>query len=294
MSPAEKEARKAKNTDAEVRDAIMAFEQILEAIPNDRLALETLYDAYQQVGDKAKALEHLSRLCKVVLDDRDTAAAPGLLEKLVALADGDPAAQKLIEELKKLSAQRAAETPAVRKPDVLRRKTVDITAELAMAWSLVQAGEFSQEDYSNVVHDLTEISSKNVEVPVSVLHVLHDRGFKHLEKVLSFVVTNSGLPIIPLSSFDVQKDAYNLLPMDFMTHRGAIVFELMGAGDALVAILNPYDTELRNAVQKVVGRRCHFYLASAETYDACLESIRKAVKAAEATAAEAAAKEAAR
>jgi tetratricopeptide (TPR) repeat protein len=288
MSPAEKDAKKAKGADTEVRDAIIAFEQILEAIPNDRLALETLYDAYLQIGDKAKAIEHLTRLSKVVVDDQDSAAAPPLLEKLVSLAGGDPSAQKMIEGLKALSAKRsAAAAPAAKKPDVARRRIVDITSELALAWNLVQTGELSQEDYSNVVHDLTESSSKNVEVPISVLHVLHDRGFKHLDKVLNSVAGNSGLPIIPLASFDVQKEAYNLLPVDFMMHRGAIVFELMGSGDALVAILNPYDTELRDAVKKTVGRRCHFYLASAENYDACLENIRKALKA----AAEAAAKE---
>ena len=35
-----------------VREAIAAFEQILEALPDDRLALETLLDAYAEIGDR--------------------------------------------------------------------------------------------------------------------------------------------------------------------------------------------------------------------------------------------------
>ena len=63
-----------------------------------------------------------------------------------------------------------------------------------------------------------------------------------------------------------------------MMHRGAIVFELMGR-DALVAILNPYDTELRKDVESITGKKCHFYMVSAESYDNCLGMIRAALKA---------------
>jgi hypothetical protein len=113
---------------------------------------------------------------------------------------------------------------------------------------------------------------------VTVLHVLHDRTFKNLDKVLTFLSSQSGLPIISLSNFEVQKDAYKLLPEDFMIHRGAIIFELMGR-DALAAILNPYDTELRKDVELMTGKKCHFYIVSAESYDKCLGVIRAALKA---------------
>ena len=270
-----------KNTsEREFRDAIDAFDQILEAIPNDRMALETLIDSYEQINDRKKALEYVIRLAKVIEEDRDTEAAPHLIEKLRALGANDPSAKHILENLQKLIAptQKAPEPTAPRSTPLSKRKVIDITAELALAWNLVQAGELTQEDYSNVVHDLTESSSKNVEVPVTVLHVLHDRTFKNLDKVLTFLSSQSGLPIVSLSNFEVQKDTYKLLPEDFMMHRGAIVFELMGR-DALVAILNPYDAELRKEVESITGKECHFYMVSAESYDNCLGTIRAALKA---------------
>ena len=103
---------------------------------------------------------------------------------------------------------------------------------------------------------------------MTVLHVLHDRTFKNLDKVLTFLSSQSGLPIVSLSNFEVQKDTFKLLSEDFMMHRGAIVFELMGR-DALVAILNPYDAELRKEVESITGKECHFDMVAAESYDHC-------------------------
>lgn len=282
---ADKNAKKEKTSDAEVRDAISAFEQILEAIPNDRLALETLSDAYIEVGDKPKALEYLTRLAAAVADDGDAAAAPGIIRKLQDVGAKNPAAQEVLKRLERLVApKKGASVATAAKAETSKKKGVDITTELALAWNLVQAGELTQEDYSNVVHDLTESSTKNVEVPITVLHVLHDRGFKGLEKVLNFLSSDSGLPIIALASFEPQKDAYSLLPLEFMAKRGALVFELMRQ-DALVAILNPYDTELRDEVKKLTNRNCHFYLVPADSYDAYLDFIKKALADAAAKAA---------
>lgn len=281
---ADKNAKKEKSSESEVRDAISAFEQILEAIPNDRLALETLSDAYVEIGDKPKALEYLTRLAKAVADDGDADAAPGIIRKLQDIDSKDPAAQDVLKRLEGLVAPKKAAAAA--KAETGKKKGVDITAELALAWNLVQAGELTQEDYSNVVHDLTESSTKNVDVPITVLHVLHDRNFKGLEKILNFISSDSGLPILSLASFEPQKEAYNLLPMEFMARRGAIVFELMRQ-DALVAILNPYDSELQEDVKKATNRTCHFYLVPAESYDAFLDHIRKARAEAAAKAAKA-------
>ena len=268
-------------SEKEVRDAIDAFEQILESIPNDRMALETLINAYEQINENKKALEYVIRLADVIDEDHDTETAPRLIEKLRTLGGNDPGAKQMLESLQKLvvPVRKTPEPSAARKtPLTPKRKVIDVTAEMALAWNLVQAGELTQEDYSNVVHDLTESSSKNVEVPVTVLHVLHDRTFKNLDKVLTFLSSQSGLPIVSLSNFEVQKDSFKLLTEDFMMHRGAIVFELMGR-DALVAILNPYDTELRKDVESMTGKACHFYMVSAESYDNCLGAIRAALKA---------------
>jgi len=263
-------------TEEELRDAIVTFEQILEAIPSDRLALETLSDAYEQLGDHVKALEYYIRLGEVLLEEGDRESAPAVTEKLQSIGARDTTAQEVAAALLRLAEPDPEEEEAKKKAPVKRRKAIDITAELALAWNLVQAGELSQDDYSSVVQDLTESSSKNNDVPVTVLHVLRDRAFKGYEKVMGFLSQNSGLPIIPLAGFEVQKDAISLLPDEIMKQRGALVYELMGK-EALVAILNPYDTELREEIEGLTGRTCHYFLVSADEYDHYLDAIRKAL-----------------
>lgn len=273
-------ANKKERSDTQVEDAITAFEQILDAMPNDRLALETLYEAYEQVGDLPKAVDRLVRLAVVVADDRDADAAVKLIPRLRELAADNPDGQKVLARLEKIAQAKEAAAAEVKKVTA-RRKAADITAELALAWNLVQANELTQEDYSNVVHDLTESSSKNVEVPITVLHALEDRGFKGLDRVLTHISVDTGLPLIPLGSFELQKEAYKALPIEFMRRRGAIVFEVMG-GEALVAVLNPYDTDLRKEVETITSMKCHYFLVSASQYDRSLHAIQAALTAEEA------------
>lgn len=272
------EGKTKKQIESEVWSAISAFEQILDAMPTDHMALETLHEAYEQIGDRAQALEYLRRLAQAVLDENDVDTAPQVINKLGAYASADPSVKSLMDKLEHLLVQSRMPTIAVPpKGEGPQRKTVDITNELAMAWNILQAGELTQEEYSSVVHDLSENSSKKIEVPVSVLHVLHDRGFKGLERIIKFLAKDTSTPFISLGGFELQMPAFLLLPDTFARHQGALAFEIMNK-DLLVAVLNPYNEDLKKAVRKASNRICHFYLVSADDYDNALNRLAKAVK----------------
>jgi tetratricopeptide (TPR) repeat protein len=265
------------NADSEIWAAVSAFEKILEAVPTDRLAIETLADAFEKLGDKAKSQQYLLRLVDVVLLENDSAAGPALIEKLEAYGREEAMlqARKRVEQM---LARDAAARMAAEKNTTTVRKAADITHEVSLAWELLQEAKLSQAEYSAVVQDLSENSSKRIDVPVSVLHALADRQFKGMDKVLTHLCKLSGLPLIVLSSFELNPEAFMLLPMEFMTRRGAIVFDLMGR-DALVAVLNPVDKDLQADVKRVLKRACHFYLSNSSDYDAVLAAIRKHIAA---------------
>ena len=265
------------NADSEIWAAVSAFEKILEAVPTDRLAIETLADAFEKLGDKTKSQQYLMRLVDVVLLENDSAAGPGLIERLEAYGREEAMlqARKRVEQM---LARDAAARMAAEKNSATVRKAADITHEVSLAWELLQEAKLSQAEYSAVVQDLSENSSKRIDVPVSVLHALADRQFKGMDKVLTHLCKLSGLPLIVLSSFELNPEAFMLLPMEFMTRRGAIVFDLMGR-DALVAVLNPVDKDLQADVKRVLKRECHFYLSNSSDYDAVLGAIRKHIAA---------------
>jgi len=277
------EKKSKENLEAEVWSAIAAFEQILEAIPNDRASLDALSNTYAQIGDHTKAKEYMLRLGDVLLDEHDADEARQLVSHIQPYAD-DPKVQALIGRIEKLghaeaaSPETAAAEPAVHtekpKSGERVRMSFSMPDELAFAWNLLEAKELTQEEYSSVVQDLTEMSSVDSATTVSVLHVLEGRAFKSLEKVMAFVSKECGTPIISLPCFDLKPEATSLLSNDFMLKRGAMVFELLGK-DALAVVMNPYDRQLRKDVEGTTGRKCHFYMTLASEFDKCLEALIK-------------------
>ncbi len=279
--------REKQDLEAEVWNAITAFEQILEAMPNDRASLEALSHAYEQIGDLTKSKEYLLRLGEVLLGEGDTPSAAGLLEKLETFADDEEATALAVKirdaggsvapapgagATESLSAPALADSPEAKpkKKKVTVSTAFNMSEELAMAWNLMEAGELTQEEYASVVQDLTEMSAGDSVATISVLHVLEARGFKHLEKIIAYLVKECASPFVSLSNFDMTTDAAGTLPMDFAVRRGAIVYELLGH-DALAVVMNPYDKQLRKDVETLAERHCHFYLTAPQDFDRATE-----------------------
>jgi tetratricopeptide (TPR) repeat protein len=261
--------------EAQLRAAIAGFERILEVMPSDTQAIEALADAYLQIGDEAKACDHFARLAELIVAQRDIRGAEAALKKIPE-AGGTPelhAARRQLQQLVEGEKQSQVRTSDPGHAPSAKR-AIDITQEVALAWSLLQSKEIAQEDYSAIVHDLTENSMKMPDVPVTVLHALHDRAFPGLDRITAHLSKTSGMPYLTLSGIDVLKDTFALLPFEFVIRRGAMIFELMGA-DALAAVLNPFDAGLQEDVARISGRRCHFYLVSATDYDLVLNNMRK-------------------
>ncbi len=256
-------------------DATTAFRKLLEVMPEDMLALEALFEAYLNLGDLERATQYLERLIRVLLKEDERGIAAALHDKLATHVADLPALVPYAEMLKPLLGPGVSVTVSAEvAPLPIARGKADIQAELVLAWRLFQAGELAQEDYARVVQDLTDVSARKSDVPVTVLHALHDRSFKTIEKVMARLSKDSGLPIISLSSFEIPHSVHALLPLELMSHWGAIVFDVLGS-DLLIAVLNPFDQILQSEVATLTGRACHFYLVSAPEYDKALAHIRK-------------------
>jgi hypothetical protein len=156
--------------------------------------------------------------------------------------------------------------------DAGRRRTI-ISEEMNLAWDLQQEGLLSEEHYAAVVRDLTDLSSSEVPVTISALHVLHFRNVANLDQVLLHVAAKSETVLIPLASFDPQGIAFGVLPIEYMTVQGVIPFERLGT-DLLVALLNPLNQRVRHEVQDLADARCHFFLVSPSEFDATLETVK--------------------
>ncbi len=279
------------DAEGEVWNAIAMFEQLVEVMPDDRTSLEALAQAYEQVGDRARAREYQIRLARLLVTDGQFADAGPALERIRQYAD-DPQAREVLElaeQLRQAQDAAAAETtadaatpgkpaeknatPALSEADLAAKSTFNVAEEMALAWNLLQATEFTQEEYARVVQDLTELSAGNAGT-VSVLHVLQARASPKLERTMVAMARRYDTPIIALGGFEIRPESGLLLPLTFMVRRGAVVFDQVGK-DPLVVVMNPADKPLRRDVAAITRHTCHFFLAQPAEFDAAMEKIRQ-------------------
>ncbi len=272
---AQAKARNEGDRDSQFWDAIALFEGILESIPEDRVALEALALAYEQVGDLARARDYLIRLAKVVLREADREGAE-LARDHLSRYPSEPDVAETVRTLDVFLSSPAPPSAAPgesgrtslvsRRQDVLRR-------EMDFAWELLQENDLSQDEYAAVIQDLSELLGSERLRTISVLHAIQDRNWPTLDRIMVNSAKRGELPLLPLAAFDPQYEAFQRAPLDFMIQRGALPFEQLG-NDLLVALLNPTNRELRQEVETQTGRHCHFYLTAPADFDAAIEVIR--------------------
>jgi hypothetical protein len=261
----------------ELQQTAVMLEQILEVMPDDLFTLRALYETSLKLELPEKALDCLKRL-----DDGARAAQNGgimafVIQQYESIVEDMPELRKRIERLQELQlVTNLLEGGMTEKPEATRHKD-DIKSEMALAWDLFQDEQLSQEEYSYVLHDLTEMSSRSVSVPVTMLHILHDRNFSRFDRLMTYLCQKSGVPIIALSQFDEREELREVLPLDFISRHGALPFAQVG-GDLLLAVLNPMDKTLTERASEMAGRRCHAYLVSPQEYDQRLTQIKKALE----------------
>lgn len=269
-------------------DSIAMLEQILEVMPQDIDALKALYSANLKCGMPNKAFDYLSKLMDLAAGNGEMELFAFLEEQLPRFEQSHPseaAAQqarlRTLQGVHKIN----KDLSRSRQQEVEGQQVIEDSAEskgaeeLALAWRLYEESQISQDEYSTVLHDLTEISSKNLDVPASVLHVLKDRGFANSSRVISYLSERSEVPFISLTNFEFPEEVAGVLPDEFISKDGALPFGFLG-NDLLVAVLNPFNNELVDRVEKESGHTCHTYLVEADDYDEALARFRALTKSA--------------
>lgn len=263
------------NAEQELQQTAIMLEQILEVMPEDFYTLRALYEISLKLELPEKAFNCLTRLDDLARGSRNEELMAFVLNQYTSIVDDVPDVQQRIERLQELQGvtDPGAKAAPAKSPD--RRKS-RIESEMALAWDLLQEEQLSQEEYSNVLRDLTEMSSHEVSVPVTVLHILNDRNFSRFDRLMTHLCQKSGVPIMSLEQFDECEELRTILPLEFISQNGALPFAQVG-GDLLLAVLNPLNKELIRRASELSGRRCHAYLVTPQDYDQRLTQIKKAL-----------------
>jgi hypothetical protein len=267
--------------DRPIEEAIALFEGILQTSPEDQVALEALSLAYEQTGNLPLARTTLIRLARAIIRKNAHEAASAVITRLKPLSENDFDALEALRSLETL-VQGGADTADLpgAAPDKPARELLSGVAlrrqvlrrEMDLAWKLHEAGELNQEEYAAVVEDLTRLISHDQQTTLSLLHTLVDRAYPGIDRVMHYLAKTGKRPFLSLEAFDIQPVDLGDCPLDYLLHLGALPFAQM-EGEPLIGLLSPLDKSLAADITAHVGRNCHFYLISAEAFDAGVKKI---------------------
>ena len=256
--------------DARLVEGVAYFEQMLQLMPEDRVTLEFLAVAYDQLGRKEDAQRTIVSLAKILIKERDIAALEGLLPRLEASEAQE--AKMLVLKIRTLIAPApdlTPETPQALTPEesAASASKEAIAAELELVGQLVESG-LLPDDQVNSLRAQIEASPTDGRVfLISALQILEKENPPLCERCVAALADKFGTPPIPLAAFDLPRDLLEKFPSTTMRIRGAVPFAMIGQA-ALVALLNPADERLRAELNAVMP--CRFYLADPSSLEAAL------------------------
>lgn len=256
--------------DTRLVEGVAYFEQMLQLMPEDRVTLEFLAVAYDQLGRKEDAQRTIMSLAKILIKERDVAALEGLLPRLEA--SETPEAKMLVLKIRTLVAPApdlTPETPRALTPEeqAASASREAISAELELVGRLVE-GELLSGDQANLLRAQIEASPTDGRIfLISALQILEKENPPVCERCVAALADKFGAPPIPLAAFDPPRDLLAKFPPATMRIRGAVPFATLGKA-ALVALLNPADERLRAEFNEVMP--CRFYLADPSAVESAL------------------------
>lgn len=96
---------------------------------------------------------------------------------------------------------------------------------------------------------------------LTLVQLLVDVQVAKLDDILVALVKRSGLPYLPLSAYDVDRDTACLLPREVCFQHCMIPFDVISRS-VLIATANPFDTVVRKQVGTTVDYNPIWYISS--------------------------------
>ncbi|MDD4101303.1 MAG: hypothetical protein PHU80_01560 [Kiritimatiellae bacterium] len=279
-------------TDQKIQEAIGFFEQMLLSMPGDRTSLEFLAVAYEQTGQADKRRDCLIKLAETLLIEKDYDNAQIIAGHLSAFADYPPAqaaVARVFEEvqgqiLKSQFRKDVEDMGAGAARDVAEGAPQDsglavhalsrsaAAAEMDLVWLWKERDYLPKEMCMDVLHVLTDRPVTDTPMLISALALLDEQHPEMTDALMESMQKDSEMPAIPIELFEPSPAAARILPTVFVQVKGVVSFALV-SGEALVAVLNPFNKALFDEIIELAGRPCHFFLAHPRTMAPVFEKL---------------------
>lgn len=255
----------------EVIEAIRILEDKLHEVEDPAGMLITLFDLYTEIEELNDAGNCLVEVARCVIAGEHPELCFFLYNNLELFAQLNPEAQAAYDALAGLISK-SDEDLGANTLHLDQRKIYqhDLIPELLLAQHLMRARKISDAEYKVILHDLCWYTTHAPTAPRTLAYVLEDRALPHRDTALEFLAHDAGVPFIDLQLIEPDPQALELLPRDFMQIRAACAYGFV-AGEPLIAVLNPFNLQLRDDVSMQMDLPCHYTFTSADGYQRILD-----------------------
>jgi tetratricopeptide (TPR) repeat protein len=255
------------------------FEAITQSQPNDYQSLEILKEAYNKLGRRPESLRVSKKLAATYVNLGQISQAILEYEGILQESPDDESVRAALAELeaktsKRVVPQVAQPAPAPeaskqssRRGSAKESKPTDLRGQTelgdrALADALVAERLVTTQAVQPLLQRLKTQRPTSAEKgqALSLVQLLVDEQIAALEDVLTVLVDKSGLPYLPLSGYDVERDIACLLPQDFCFHHCIIPFDLISRS-VLIATANPLDAGARDQIRSMLDYNIFWYIA---------------------------------
>lgn len=270
------------------------FEAITESQPEDYQSWEILKEAYSKLGRRPESLRASKKLAKAHISLGQISQAilefEGILQEYPDDSEVLTALLEIEAKTSQLSTARQSSGAPLLREDSKPTPPAPTLAAGAAAPPSSSAVKPIPEDGNKALVDVLLAeklitaqavepllkrlasspagSSENAQA-LTLPQLLIDEQLIKLEDFLTLLVDRSGLPYLPLSTYDVDRDAACLLPRELCFTNCIVPFDLISRS-VLIATANPFDLAVRSQAQTMLAYNVFWYVTSPEEIQTAL------------------------
>lgn len=257
------------------------FEAITQSQTDDYQSLEILKETYNKLSRKDDALRVSKILAQAYVNVGQISQAileyEGLLQEYPNDASVVAALRELEQKTSKLAAANSTAAPLSAEdskpstpaggpagaPALSATRAKADNSDRALADVLIADKFVTAQAIDPLLQQLKAMRAnpEDNSQPLSLVQLLVNEQIAKLEDVLTFLVDKSGLPYLPLSIYDVDRDVARLLPVDVCMQFCIVPVDLISRS-VLMATGNPFDQVARQRVEAMLDYGIFWYVSA--------------------------------
>lgn len=269
----------------QLRRTVEMFEAITESQPDDYQSLEILKEAYAKLGQHddlrrislklARAYQQVGQLSQAILEYEGLLQRnPHDAEARAALAEIESKTSQLRARSETGGTQEISTSPTTVASGNQLQARDGLAGACALAEILVAEKITTRQALAPLLEKLkSEAAGASARgEPLTLVQLILDQQLIKFDDLFEVLVAKSGKPYLPLSWYDVDRDAVLLLPREVCFRHCIVPFDLISRS-VLVATSNPFDEVARNEVESLLDYNLFWYLTPPAEIIGALRSV---------------------